>query len=445
MTQESKGNKIARRNFIGSSAVLSGFLLSSLASAQSADELNVAVIGTGAQGQLLINNCVKIPGIRIQAICDIWENYNLPRASQILTGFQQEHKTYTDYQDMLGQEKDLHAVLIATPDFCHAQQTEDCLRAGLHVYCESAMSNTIEGAKKMAQAAKETGKLLQIGFQRRSNPRYHFCLNHILNETQLCGEITAVNGQWNRPVQSDRGFPRRSPIADDVLKKYGYDSMQQFRNWTWYKNLGGGPLVELGMHQIDVFNWYLNSLPKSVMATGGVDYYDPATHELCDTVMVAFDYPTAKRNVRAFYQTINNNSNFGYLESFLGDQGTLYISEAPGRVKVYREPSAPDWDKWVRIGYLELPQQPQQPKKADDPITLDIAQSVIPPEYNISLKPADSAFRPHLENFFNTVRGNGQLTCPAEIAYTTTVAVLKVYESIATSKKVELKPEDFQI
>ena len=73
---------------------------------------------------------------------------------------------------MLSDEKDLDAVIIATPDFWHAEQTIACLKAGLHVYCEKEMSNTLEGARKMVQAAKQTGKLLQIGHQRRSNPRY---------------------------------------------------------------------------------------------------------------------------------------------------------------------------------------------------------------------------------------------------------------------------------
>ena len=61
---------------------------------------------------------------------------------------------------MLDKEKDLQAVIIATPDFWHSEQTVACLKKGLHVYCEKEMSNTLEGARKMVLAAKETGKLL---------------------------------------------------------------------------------------------------------------------------------------------------------------------------------------------------------------------------------------------------------------------------------------------
>ena len=102
---------------------------------------------------------------------------------------------------MLDKEKDLQAVIIATPDFWHSEHTVACLKAGLHVYCEKEMSNTLEGARKMVQAAKETGKLLQIGHQRRSNPRYLHCYNKLLKEAGILGRITTINGQWNRSVQ----------------------------------------------------------------------------------------------------------------------------------------------------------------------------------------------------------------------------------------------------
>jgi len=73
---------------------------------------------------------------------------------------------------MLDKEQDLDAVIVATPDFWHSPHTVACLEAGLHVYCEKAMSNTLDGARKMVLAARKTKRLLQIGHQRRSNPKY---------------------------------------------------------------------------------------------------------------------------------------------------------------------------------------------------------------------------------------------------------------------------------
>ena len=87
--------------------------------------------------------------------------------------------------------------------------------------------------------------------------------------------------------------------------------MSQFRNWRWYKGLGGGPIVDLGSHQIDVYSWFLdNAVPASVMASGGVDYWKD--HEWYDNAIGIFEFPTKKGLVRATYETLTTNSSNGY-------------------------------------------------------------------------------------------------------------------------------------
>ena len=294
----------------------------------SSDELKIALIGAGAQGQVLMNACLKIPGVRFKAVCDIWEAYNLRRAQRMLEKFGHKVNAYQDYRQMLAREKGLDAVLIATPDFCHAQQTVDSLAAGLHVYCEKEMSNTLEGARRMVRAAQQSRKLLQIGHQRRSNPRYIHCYKKLIQEAKVLGRITTVNGQWNRSVQPDNGWPKGSAIEAEVLRKFGYQSMEEFRNWRWYRRLGGGPVVDLGSHQLDIYNWFLDARPRSIVASGGSGYYERKTHEWFDSVLATFEFETRHGKVHAFYQTISTNSNQGYLESFMGDQGTLRMSES---------------------------------------------------------------------------------------------------------------------
>ncbi|MBZ0258626.1 Gfo/Idh/MocA family oxidoreductase [bacterium] len=434
-----------RRKFIHSAGAVSALALSNRSLAQANDKVNLAVFGVGTQGQELINSCMKIPGVRIQAICDIWETYNLNKTSRILQGFNQEHTAYANYKDLLEKESGLDAAIIATPDFCHAEQTVACLNAGLHVYCESMMSNTIDGARSMAKAAKDCGKSLQIGHQRRSNPYYHYCFDHVINETKLLGKLTASNSQWNRPVQTPRGFPRRFPVDDAVLKANGFSSMQQFRNWSWARKLGGGPAAELGSHQFDVMNWYLETTPKSVLASGGVEFYDDDSHEWYDTLMAVFEYDTPKGTIRAFYQTINSNSNFGYFENFMGDEGTLYVSESSGRVKVYREPNAPDWEKWVKLNILKSAAPPKEEKKEESESVLDIKESVIPPTYDVPVEFSDPVYQPHLQNFFSAMKGEAKLACPPEVAYAATVMTIKLNEAAQNGQKIEFKPEDFQV
>ena len=410
-------------------------------------EINVALLGVGAQGQVLTEAMLRIPGLRFRAVCDIWTDYNQRRAVNTLKRFKHEVNGYADYREMLDKEKALDAVIIATPDFWHAQHTIDCLEAGKHVYCEKEMSNTLEGARSMVAAARETGKLLQIGHQRRSNPRYLHCYQKLLGEAKLLGRIVTVNGQWNRAVTPDLGAPERYAIPQAQLTQYGFKDMHQFRNWRWYKGKGGGPIVDLGSHQIDIYSWFLGANPSHVMASGGRLYYEPKTHEWYDTVMVVYDYDTPLGPAKAYYQTQTTNGSQGYFETFMGDQGTLLISESevnnPG--SLYRDPNAPAWDEWIQKGYVSAPQVQEAKAQSDSGAIADVRESVAPDRHTVPVALRDPYHQPHLQNFFDAVRGTAKLNCPSEEAYQTAVAVLKVNEAIEANTRLAFKPEDFKI
>ncbi len=406
------------------------------------NDLNVALLGAGVQGQVLLNSCLKIPGVRFTALCDIWTAYNQKYASAYLKEYGHAHNTYEDYRDMLATEQDLDAVIIATPDFWHEEQTVACLKAGLHVYCEKEMSTTLTGARHMVQAARDTGKLLQIGHQRRSNPRYLHCYEKLLKNAKLLGRMTTIGGQWNRSYHPDRGWPKKAVMEQEKLAKYGYESMHQFKNWRWYKGLGGGPIVDLGSHQIDIFNWFLEATPTCVLANGGTNYYDQENHEWYDNVFAIYDYETPDGIVRGTYQTITTNSCQGYFELFLGDEGTLVLSESAGRGDVYPEPSAPGWGSWVELGYLNAPRQAEDSRTS---AVTDVRETVPTARYTLPVEFTDPYHKPHLENFFNAVRGQTNLTCPAEIGYETAVSVLKVNDAVEAGQPLYFTAEDFQV
>ncbi len=445
-----------RRSFLQSTAAVSAslafspFVLGQTSESKPTDDINVALLGAGTEGQVLMNDCKDLPGIKFKAVCDIWKAYNAKRTTRILQAYGHDVKEYEDYKDMLADQKelDLDAVIIATPDFWHSPQTCDCLNAGLHVYCEKEMSNTVEGAKAMVEAAKKTGKLLQIGHQRRSNPRYIHCYKKLLKEANLLGQITTINGQWNRGRNSceDFGFPEGTEIDAATLEKYGYKSMQQFRNWRWYKGLGGGPIVDLGSHQIDVYSWFLETNPKTVMASGGIDYWKQ--HDWYDNVMAIYEYDTKLGPVRAFYQTITTNSAQGYFEQFMGIEGTLVISEASGRGTAYREAcaAAEKWEPWVKLGYLSAEQEKEAAPSEDTGVVLDVRESPTPPAYDIPVSMDGKPYhQPHLENFFDAIRGKAKLNCPPEVGYETAVTVLKVNEAIEAAKKLQFDSKEFEV
>ncbi len=441
-----------RRRFLGSAAAIgAGLVLAGKSPAMQitskTNDLKVALIGAGDQGKVLTEACLKMgkkAGVRFKAVCDIWP-YNRNKIVKRLKAYDHQPNTYTDYREMLDREKDLDAAIIATPDFCHAEQTIGCLKKGLHVYCESEMATTIEDAKKMAQAAKKSGRLLQVGRQRRSSPLYIHCAEKLIKDANILGRLTAVNAQFNSSVRTDRGAPKRYALDQASLEKYGYNSMAQLRNWRWYKKLGSGPVVEHAAHQLDVLNWLLGTNPKSVMASGSINFYDKDTHQWFDNAMVIFEYQLEQRTVGAFYQAITTNSSQGHFEKFMGSQSTLILSEESGTSAIYREDwvSEDKWDQWSEKGYLTRIEPAQHPSHDEDS-DIEVQPSLTAATYKFPVDTDAPCHQLHLKNFFEAVRGKTELTCPAELAYASTVTTLKINEAIETGKKLQFRPQDFK-
>jgi predicted dehydrogenase len=434
---------ITRREFVRATATVgAGLWLAAGAPlrGQTADpnrKLNIALIGFGAQGRVLLESLLIIEGIQLVAVVDIWD-YARTYAEKYLKKLNVEVRTYENYEALLAGEKDLQAVVVACPDFWHAPVTNACLNAGLHVYCEKMMSHTIEGARSMVQTMRSTGKLLQIGHQRRSNPRYLFALNRLLREAKICGRLTAAQAQWNRAVSEDFGWPKKAAIPPETLAKYGYTDMHQFRNWRWFKGLGGGPLSDLGAHQIDIFNWWFGLTPRSVMASGGVDYYK--THEWYDNAMVIYEYPFPEGVSRAFYQVQTTTSaGGGYFEMFMGDDGTIKMSEDPSLCSIWREARATQvsWDDLTAKGYVRA-----KPTSADDAAKVDVRETAQLAEYEIPVFFNKPPHQPHLENFFNAIRGTAKLNCPGDEAFSSEYTIHKANEAVAAQTRVAITTEE---
>jgi hypothetical protein len=127
----------------------------------------------------------------------------------------------------------------------------------------------------------------------------------------------------------------------------------------------------------------------------------------------------------------------------MGDEGTLMISESASRGAVYREPTAPGWDKWVKLGYLIEPAREKEETVTEG--MLDVRETEAPPAYELPLVMEKKYHQPHLENFFDAIRGKAKLNCPVEVGYETAVTVLKVNEAIEAGRKLEFKPDEFKV
>ena len=444
--------ELSRKQFIQTAAAAGTMLAmlkaraaenAELAAIPNPDQLNIALIGAGAQGRILTESCLRIPGIRFKAVCDIWE-YSRQYTERYLMKYGHEVTVYEDYRDLLANEKDaLDAVVVATPDWMHAEHANACLNAGLHVYCEKEMSNSLELAAGMVKTARTSGRLLQIGHQRRSNPRYIHAVERLIHDEKLLGRVTHASAQWNRAKTEDLGWPAQYEIDADTLDRYGYNSMSEFRNWRWYRKYGGGPIVDLGSHQIDLFEWIWGVNPSSVIASGGIDYYPH--HEWYDNVLCIYEYETPEGMARAFYETLTTTGHRGFSEAFRGENGTIEIAEVPQRGNaVLREAHAPDWMPYVERGLLEAVTAPIVQSTTRN-VAVDVRVTAEAGKWPLPVELTKPAHQPHLENFFNAIRYGTPLNCPGEKGYETAVAVLAVNRAVASNRKIEFKPSDFHI
>jgi len=393
----------------------------------SAATLNVAIIGAGDHGRQLVSQCMKLPGLKFRAVCDIWD-YSRNYAAKLLRKYKHPVNDYVDYRDMLAKEKGLDAVIIASPDGFHAEQAIACLEAGAGVYLEKEMALTIADCRRVVRAAGKAGKCLQVGRQHRSNLRYMRALEYI-DDKKALGRITHVAAQWHGHRRDKVTWPQQFTIDKARLAEYGFESMEQFCNWRFFAKFAPGEIASLGSHQIDVFNWFLHALPTSVYAAGGRDYYD--YYELYDNIsgIYEWDYDWAgrKTRVRGTYEINNTTEMGGFFETFTGAEGELQISEIATRGGLWRDVAAPlaPWEEQLQAKAVK-----EYGARAYGPIAAEDSQSV---------------YWHHLRNFFNAVRGTEKLTCPGEAGFAAAAACLKANESMKLGKRLELKLEDYQV
>lgn len=432
MQQISKN--FTRRDFLSRSALGAGLFIGapSILKAQQpgaagSDAIRVGFIGCGKQHEVLFNAMANLPGIRYVAACDIMKDRLGRTFGAIRSRFDYNINRYIDAEEMLAKE-DLDAVFVATPDFWHAPHTIMALEAGCHVYCEKMMAHTIEDARSIVEAEERTGKLCQIGHQRRSNPRYLFTLEELIKKHEVCGQIVNMNGQWNRALSSSQDIVSKPSILPDAqtLRQYGFnrgaegelsleDLRHRFLNWRFYTDLSGGPISDLGAHQIDTFNWFMDSQPVSVVASGGRNYFKDRQH--FDNVMCIFEYDTPQGGARAFYQVLTTTSaGGGYYEAFMGTDGTIEISERGAFTNIYKESGADDakWDALVRRGLLKK-EAAGQAAGGDDAIAS--YESAPPDKYALPGGFNKPPHLPHIENFLAAIRGEQTLNCDARHAF----------------------------
>jgi len=180
-----------------------------------------------------------------------------------------------------------------------------------------------------------------------------------------------------------------------------------------------------------------------VLAGGGIDYYK--THQWPDTVMVILQYETAEGTVRAEVSVQTTTSADGEMtfEHFMGTEGSIKISESAKWTRIFREPQAKPWDDWVRQGLLAAKEDAAAKKPATSEEEHVRETGVVVP-YELPVALNKPLHQPHLENFFDAVRGKARLTCPADDAFRTEVVIHKVNEAVEAKKMLLFTPDEFK-
>jgi predicted dehydrogenase len=266
------------------------------------DPVKVAVIGLGAWGREIVSALLRLPEKQtraygeIVALCDTY-----PKAMSRAARDIPNAKQVADYKAIL-EDKDIRAVVVATPTHQHKEIVLAAIKAGKHVYCEAPLANTIDDAREIAAAAKAAPYLVfQAGLQRRSDPERHFLVPFI--RAGSLGQFVMTRAQWHN--KTSWRAAATTPEREAAI------------NWRLDKAVSTGLMGEVASHQIDQTSWFLNAYPVSVTGAGAVMFWKDG-REVPDTVQALIEYPGG----------IYLNYDATLASSFDADYETLYGSEA---------------------------------------------------------------------------------------------------------------------
>jgi len=388
----------SRRNFIGKVASgLAGTLAASSANASDKvlganERIRIGIIGPGARGTEILRQAVACPNTDCIGAADVYT-----RRLEDVKRVAPNAKTYLDYRRLLD-DKDIDAVLIATPQHLHAECFTAALDAGKHVYQEKTMAFSVDHAKRMRAAYQHAGRerIVQIGHQWTSSGQLPDALSFL--KPELMGKITMIHGhmyrntphgkpQWTNPI-----YPDMTP-ENIVWKSFLGEAPQRpfdanrYANWRFFWDYSGGNVYENMCHQLSF--WYKAmglSIPKSVTMTGGL-YLWKDGREVPDTMNVAMEHD----EMLFTWDSGFGNERLGVTEEVLGDNGTISHT-------------------MQGIRYT--------PEKKTRPDGNEMA----------GLTRADP--KAHMQNFLDAIRDSGtQPNCPFEIGFRVSIACRMAVES----------------
>lgn len=396
------------------------------------DRIRVGIIGCGNRGNQVADDWMKHKDSVFVAACDVAKDRLDETAAKLGRVQGNTLDVYEDYRRIL-ERKDVDAVFIATPDHWHGPMTVEACAAGKDVYVEKPVSNQIEPAVKMVEAARRYNRVVQVGLQQRS--WHHFqeaaklfqdgYVGATVNHCQMCppgggGFAGARPPQPQGPQQPPPGF--NWEMFQGPAKRKPFDPAR--RNWRGWFDYGGGNLTDWGVHLTDIMNWYMRGDTKAPLLTSASAQYVriPRNPErVPDTYAVTWQYEN-------FVATLSNAMVPGiedpqglYGNYFFGDRGVLLVNRMGYEVRPYPPARA------GRGQTAPAPPPPIEAKKFRDPNGMsERAESTF-----------GSATHRHVRNFLDAIKSRQKPACDIEIGFHSALPCLLAIVSVKTGKTVK--------
>jgi predicted dehydrogenase len=406
------------------------------------DQIQLALIGAGIQGQGDTKFALQVPGVKLVAVADCYDG-RLTHAKELWGA---DLFTTRDYREIL-KRSDVDAVLIATPDHWHKQAAVDSLKAGKDVYLEKPMIHIYPDGHEIIDAVKGSNQILQVGSQRVSSVVYAKAKE--LLASGAIGKLNMVTARWDRnsaigawdysiPLDASTetcDWPRFLGSAPKIPW-----NAERFFQWRKWKDYGSGVAGDLFVHLFSGTHFITGAHgPTRAMATGGIRFWKDG-RDADDVLLALFDYP------EGFNLSLHVNFVDGGEESegflFTGSEGLMEI--ARNTVTVTRTPLASEPGYTVSTfaeaqqkAYIEQYRQKYPVQHPTGAPPQDIEAFTAPPGYIDSYD--------HFHNFFDSVRSRKPVVEDATFGFRAAGAALLSNLSVERDSIVHWNPETMKI
>jgi predicted dehydrogenase len=409
------------------------------------DKIRIGVIGYGVQGHFDLTTALKVPGVEVAGICDLY----LGRLENAKEQYGKDLFTTTNYKDLLD-KKDIDAVLICTHDVWHARITLDALAKGKHVYCEKPMIYKIKEGYPIMEAAKKSGKVLQVGSQRVSSIGYAKA-----KELLAAGEIGKLNmvnavydrqssiGAWEYTIPKDAdALTTNWDTFIEATEKMAFDA-KKFFWWRAFKEVGTGVAGDLFIHLLSGAHFMTNSKgPESIYSTGQFSYWKDGRN-MPDVMSGVMQYPDCADHP-AFQMTLQVNfiSGTGGQEiiQLVGSEGVIQVKGSNITVKHSLMPEAPGFGGYDSLFTFSKSMQETMQKEYDAKWTAEQRKRKTKEDIEFKAPPGYSDHLDHFTHFFDAIRTGKPVVEDAEFGFRAAAPALACNESYFNKKIIRWDP-----